>query len=220
MRKIFVLTGLIVATNQSMAQAPNEPPGSQAKIENVCARTDVQKALMQTYNADPSLTKAHGRIKSLSNAATRMLDIDGGLVSCHADYQFDNGDSEPMTFSFPLPHLRYSPRPASATPARKTLAFDPKETCGRIMRGLDYQGAFDALSIAEAEIQSDITSTYSALTETYSRLGDKNLTAEQIAINQKIRDSQLKHIDFQQHFVQQMYLQCPPYINEHHFDGR
>lgn len=129
------------------------------------------------------------------------------------------------TLTVPLALLRPQPAPpapaqAQALPANKPIIFDPKETCGRIMRGLDYQGAYDQLHVEEAAIEADIQATYRALAETDMRLSQSGLTAKQAATNRSIRASQAEHIDFQTQLVHHLYLACPPYINNHRFDGR
>lgn len=131
------------------------------------------------------------------------------------------------TLTVPLALLRPPPAPTApakaqtqALPASKPIIFDHKETCGQIMRGLDYQGAYDQLHAEEAAIEADIRATYRALAETDMRLSQSGLTAKQIATNRSIRESQAKHIDFQTQLVHHLYLACPPYINTHHFDGR
>ena len=129
------------------------------------------------------------------------------------------------TLTVPLDLLRPPPAPpappkAQALPVSKPIIFDPKDTCGQIMRGLDYQGAYDQLHLEETAIEADIQATYRALAETDMRLSQSGLTAKQIATNRNIRESQAKHIDFQTQLVHHLYLACPPYINTHRFDGR
>ena len=115
------------------------------------------------------------------------------------------------------------PRPNTergAPVVMRPVKFDVKDVCGAIVRGLDSSAWFDALQVREASLNAEIGDAYRALAETDQRMGMTGLTPQQIKTNQIIRKAQDERINFDIQLDRFTLIQCPPYLQQHRFDGR
>ncbi len=120
----------------------------------------------------------------------------------------------PKTFDGPSP-APFAPGPAKARPG-----IDVPKVCGEFARERTFQGAFDALREADESLQTEIRETLQEQAEADAHFAGVNQTPDQIKAHSEKRLANLRHADDLNWLSLQIHVKCPPFINEHHFDGR